>query len=695
MPLAQSGLACCLPSIFYQSRTSKQQQEALSTTRQSSKTVKVSPRRRFCCPCFRRARRAEAPRCPQCQLGRAPSTSCSAAGASYDDVHEMSGARQCPEFEIPIIVLHGNSRGAEELDWEATLLQRHCCRRTAVSVEYCWKWKTNITGLERQLRNLSDFLCEFEPFLSCRLVDVVAHSNGGVLARAMAQNPEKIFRRSNVRVRHLVTLGSPHCGVGFIPNINETLGAALMTFLPALCRLQTVQNMVGSAAYVYDRHGGPVDRIVPQKRDEVVGFLEKLNLGKFLDMGGAGGEDDGRFGGGREDDGVDTIVPVISDAPKGSARQQHAVEDDLAFSRASSDPGSTGRVRPSHRVPKNSLLNIAGSLLLIRFDRDEVCLPRDSAWFSRYAHDTLYPLTETEVWTRDSIGLRELDKQGRLFLYACDTKHDKMEAAELEAVVGSFLRVEERNSAVGRLRARMWSSSSSATSTVGASATSRGGERKGAEDEDHKRLVADDSTRTRVQVRLTTTTLSTNSCSSARQGDVPIGEELRRASGSAASSSSSSAKSALSSSSLVPERAGSVADPGSLWDKHEGEVRASGGVRLGPHQDRLPARSSSASEVVGGGRGGSLVVEAESKSAGAGARPAAVRGGGSSVGEDLDCSISSTTRVDDPPQDGPPPQFEVGGGRVADVAAKQMVFLHLETREDTGLRQIVRTTSIR
>uniref|UniRef100_A0A5K3FBD6 Palmitoyl-protein thioesterase 1 n=1 Tax=Mesocestoides corti TaxID=53468 RepID=A0A5K3FBD6_MESCO len=74
---------------------------------------------------------------------------------------------------------------------------------------------------------------------------------------------------------------------------------------------------------------------------------------------------------------------------------------------------------------RNNLLT-ADNLVLVRFLHDTIVIPGASEWFGFYrpgSADTLYDTKESSQYKTDSLGLRTLDKQGRLHLIPLPGNH--------------------------------------------------------------------------------------------------------------------------------------------------------------------------------------------------------------------------------------------------------------------------------
>ena len=82
-------------------------------------------------------------------------------------------------------------------------------------------------------------------------------------------------------------------------------------------------------------------------------------------------------------------------------------------------------------------------LVLYRFTRDSVVVPRDSAWFSYFDDTTasLVPLTQQPLWTEDWLGLKQLSEAGKLDFGEIEGEHMQFSLTWFrEHIVGPYLR---------------------------------------------------------------------------------------------------------------------------------------------------------------------------------------------------------------------------------------------------------------
>ncbi|KAI9202002.1 palmitoyl-protein thioesterase-like protein 1 [Polychytrium aggregatum] len=64
------------------------------------------------------------------------------------------------------------------------------------------------------------------------------------------------------------------------------------------------------------------------------------------------------------------------------------------------------------------------NLVLVRFEPDDMVVPRDSAWFANLDKDgAVVPLEQQDLWTEDRLGLRFLNDNGRLHFLTAPGPH--------------------------------------------------------------------------------------------------------------------------------------------------------------------------------------------------------------------------------------------------------------------------------
>lgn len=81
-------------------------------------------------------------------------------------------------------------------------------------------------------------------------------------------------------------------------------------------------------------------------------------------------------------------------------------------------------------------------LVLVKFTQDSVIFPRDSEWFGFFANDSntqIVPLQKSPLYQQDWLGLRALDKAGKLTFLACPGDHLQFTQAWFVANILPFL----------------------------------------------------------------------------------------------------------------------------------------------------------------------------------------------------------------------------------------------------------------
>ncbi|XP_047026602.1 palmitoyl-protein thioesterase 1 [Helicoverpa zea] len=71
-------------------------------------------------------------------------------------------------------------------------------------------------------------------------------------------------------------------------------------------------------------------------------------------------------------------------------------------------------------------LNNLDHLVLVKFDNDTIVQPRETEWFGYYEpgqSKKLLPLRETKIYTEDRLGLKKMDKEGKLILLSTVGDH--------------------------------------------------------------------------------------------------------------------------------------------------------------------------------------------------------------------------------------------------------------------------------
>eukprot|EP00930_Biecheleria_cincta_P085851 TRINITY_DN75215_c0_g1_i1.p1 TRINITY_DN75215_c0_g1~~TRINITY_DN75215_c0_g1_i1.p1 ORF type:complete len:322 (+),score=42.81 TRINITY_DN75215_c0_g1_i1:72-1037(+) len=268
---------------------------------------------------------------------------------------------------VPIAILHGVwPANAEDLVPEARML----ARKLGTYVESIDYGYTVTLPLDKQVQNACAKLQAHRVFGKEKMIDLIGHSNGGIVARAIAQNTERCL--PGIRVRHYIAIGSPQNGVTLVPDAPML---SRFVFFTGLHRMRWFHHVASTSAYMYDSRE-PADDL---SKNNAPSMLNTLNCGGFNTLSGDGG--------------------------------------------------------------------ILGNVLLVMFDQDEVIRPKESSWFARVVGDSVLgecspehrlDLCDTEIWRADTIGLRELWDQDRLFFSRSPQQHDKLQEWEVESVLAPF-----------------------------------------------------------------------------------------------------------------------------------------------------------------------------------------------------------------------------------------------------------------
>lgn len=99
--------------------------------------------------------------------------------------------------------------------------------------------------------------------------------------------------------------------------------------------------------------------------------------------------------------------------------------------------------RVFNQTYKDNLLKLK-NLVLVKFNQDGMVVPRESEWFGFYKEGQgkeLYTLEESVLYLNDTLGLKTMDQEGRLFKLATDGDHLQFkEEWFLENIVDKFMR---------------------------------------------------------------------------------------------------------------------------------------------------------------------------------------------------------------------------------------------------------------
>jgi triacylglycerol esterase/lipase EstA (alpha/beta hydrolase family) len=194
-------------------------------------------------------------------------------GASYEAAHEGAHDR-ARQNRNPVILLHGFAMNRTNWIW----LGRRLAAR-GIGPLYGTSYFSP-QSVRRSARRLADFVEEVLAREDGARVDIVAHSLGGVVARYYIERMD-----GAKRVRHLVTIGSPHQGTAvahfgpLIPSALESRrGSALLAEIGPLAAREGI-----SYTSIWSRSDAIIEppessSIVPAGEDRVFDDLGHLSL---------------------------------------------------------------------------------------------------------------------------------------------------------------------------------------------------------------------------------------------------------------------------------------------------------------------------------------------------------------------------------------------------------------------------------
>jgi palmitoyl-protein thioesterase len=194
--------------------------------------------------------------------------------------------------------------------------------------------------------------------------DAIGFSQGGQFLRAYVE------RHNNPPIRNLITFGSQHMGIADIPQCKP---------LDLFCRL--ARNAARSGVY---------SEWAQQNLVQAQYYRDPAQLSKYLDAN----------------------------------HFLTSINNELPATRNATYAAHLARL---------------DTLVLVLFERDVAVIPKESAWFGSYApsdseegmedeEETIVPMREQPLYTEDWIGLRALDKRGRVVFASCDSEHMQISA---------------------------------------------------------------------------------------------------------------------------------------------------------------------------------------------------------------------------------------------------------------------------
>ena len=82
------------------------------------------------------------------------------------------------------------------------------------------------------------------------------------------------------------------------------------------------------------------------------------------------------------------------------------------------------------------------NLVLVKFSKDTVVDPKGSEWFSWFnssSPNSMVPLEETPLYQEDWLGLKDLDKAGKLKWMSVDGDHLQLDQQSLDNIIQTYL----------------------------------------------------------------------------------------------------------------------------------------------------------------------------------------------------------------------------------------------------------------
>ncbi|MED6125662.1 hypothetical protein PIB30_070714 [Stylosanthes scabra] len=164
---------------------------------------------------------------------------------------------------------------------------------------------------------------------------------------------------------------------------------------------------------------------------------------------------------------ADSLIkgPVYSDyiqehlAPSGYLKLPNAIPDYLEKCRFL--PVLNNEIPAKRNCTYKERFSSLQNLVLIMFEQDTVLIPKETSWFGYYPDgefDPVLPPQETQLYIEDWIGLRTLDKAGRVHFISVPGKHLGISVEDMKKHVVPYLNdrspAEVKNSKAGSSRMR-------------------------------------------------------------------------------------------------------------------------------------------------------------------------------------------------------------------------------------------------
>ncbi|KAH7433756.1 hypothetical protein KP509_07G084500 [Ceratopteris richardii] len=287
---------------------------------------------------------------------------------------------------LPFILLHGlgNECDKEGMSMMTELLSNHSgqegfCIEVGNGIKDSW-FKSMTTQV--------DSVCETVKSMSALEsgYNIVALSQGGLIARAVIQ-----WCEDGPPVNNLISLGSPHAGTASVPYcgnlfLEEDMESNTLSSEDAeskvMCSLANYLIELGVYTSYVQNHLGPAGYV------KIPTDLKAYYKGcKFL--------------------------PYLN----------NELEDS----------------RNTTYVERFTSLN---QLILVKFESDNVLLPRETAWFGYYTAGSLSSVlayNETDLYIEDWIGLRALDEAGKVNFLSLPRGHLQINETEMSSHIVPYL----------------------------------------------------------------------------------------------------------------------------------------------------------------------------------------------------------------------------------------------------------------
>ncbi|CAD7938210.1 unnamed protein product [Amoebophrya sp. A25] len=232
-------------------------------------------------------------------------------------------------------------------------------------------------------------------------IDIIGHSQGGLVSRWMIQNCEL---PSGAFFRRFVSVGSPQSGVTRIPG-STAPGPFATKVWGFFLRTVTLSDFMR-------RHFAYLDYVYSPAA--TLGQRANSFIGRLNNFGCAVG------------------IPTSKPMPTFKKADSHSFHGDIAAANL--------EMSEDCRRQKNRFAGLE-KVMLILFEGDTVLSPKESAFFADVGVDEgkLYPLQETLLWQQDLVGLRALHEQGKLLFRRSPNEHDSLSPEEERKMVAEFL----------------------------------------------------------------------------------------------------------------------------------------------------------------------------------------------------------------------------------------------------------------